>query len=62
MSQENADVLRRAVDAYNRRDLEALCEELDPDVEWRPALPVLLAASATAYRGHEGMAEMFRDL
>ena len=43
MSEENAELLRRAVDAYNRRDVDALLRELDPQVQWLPALPGLLA-------------------
>jgi ketosteroid isomerase-like protein len=61
MSEANAELLRRAVDAYNRRDVAALLEELDPDVEWLPALPGLLVQDAEVYRGHEGVREMFRD-
>jgi hypothetical protein len=61
MSEENAELLRRAVDAYNRRDVEALCAELDPEVEWRPALPGLLAEQAQGYRGHAGIGAMFDD-
>jgi len=33
MSQENVDVVRRAIDAYNRRDLEGMKAEAHPDVE-----------------------------
>ena len=33
MSQENVELVKRAADAYNRRDVEALLEELHPDVE-----------------------------
>jgi hypothetical protein len=63
MSEENAELLRLAVDAYNRREVEALCAELDPEVEWHPALPGLLAeqAQAQAYRGHAGIGAMFDD-
>ena len=61
MSEENAELLRRAVEAYNRRDIEALVAELDPEVEWHPALPGLLVGAAAIYRGHDGIAEMFRD-
>ena len=39
MSEENVALLRRAVEAYNRRDIPALLEELDPEVKWHPALP-----------------------
>ena len=61
MSQENVEAVIRFVDAYNRRDVEAMLEDLDPAVEWRPALPLLLG-EATVYRGHEGAREWLRDL
>jgi ketosteroid isomerase-like protein len=61
MSQENVESFKRAVEAYNRRDVEALLEELDPEVEWHPALEVLLGGEATVYRGHEGVRELLRD-
>ena len=32
MSQEIVDAFKRGLDAYSRRDLDALMEELDPDV------------------------------
>ena len=46
MSASDLEAFKRAVDAYNRADVEALMAELDPEVEWHPALPGLLAASA----------------
>jgi hypothetical protein len=33
MSQENVDTFKRASDAINRRDAEALLSELDPEIE-----------------------------
>jgi ketosteroid isomerase-like protein len=57
---ENADLLRRAVDAYNLGDVDALVAELDPDIVWLPALPGLVEG-VEPYRGHEGIAQMFRD-
>jgi hypothetical protein len=33
MSKENVEALKRAVEAATRRDVEALLEELDPEVE-----------------------------
>jgi len=62
MSQENVEDFKRGLDAFNRRDVEALLEQLDPEVEWHPALPVLVGGEATVYRGHEGVREMLRDL
>ena len=61
MSQENVEAFKRATDAANRRDIEAMLEDLDPDVEWHPAIAALLGGKATMYRGHEGVREWFRD-
>ena len=60
MSEENLEAFKRGVEAYNRRDIEALLEELDTEVEWYPALEVLLGGAATVYRGHEGVRELIR--
>jgi ketosteroid isomerase-like protein len=62
MSQENLDAFSRGTDAFNRRDFEAWLAELDPDVEWQSALPVLLTTGGGVYRGHEGLREMLREL
>jgi ketosteroid isomerase-like protein len=61
MSQENVEAIRRATDAYNRGDIDAVLEELDPKIEWHPLLQVLLGGEATVYRGHEGVRELYRD-
>ena len=34
MSQENVETIRRAVDAFNRRDLDAVTAEWSADIEW----------------------------
>ena len=57
MSQENVETFNRAISAYNRRDVEAMVEECDPEVEWRPAW-----GEAAVYRGHEGIRELFREI
>jgi hypothetical protein len=61
MSQENVDAFKRGVEAYNRRDIDALMEELDPDVEWHPALAVLLGGRQTVFRGHQGVRESIQE-
>jgi ketosteroid isomerase-like protein len=61
MSEENVAALKRGVDAYNRRDLDALFEELDPDVEFHPALAVLLGGEQTVFRGHQGIRESIQE-
>lgn len=62
MSRENVEAFQRGLEAYNRRDAEALVEELDAEVEWHPALLVMLGGEATVYRGHEGVREMLSDV
>src|SRR5215211_3816478 len=62
MSRQNVEAFKRAVEANNRRDVEAFLEELDPEVEWHPGLPALLGGEATVGRGHEGARELLRDV
>jgi ketosteroid isomerase-like protein len=62
MSQENVDSFKRFADANNRRDVEALLEELDADVEWHSAVLSSLGGEETVHRGHDGVREMLRDL
>jgi ketosteroid isomerase-like protein len=63
MSQENVEAFKRAIDAFNRRDVEALLDELDPEVEWHPGIAAaLLGGEATVYRGHDGIREWLRDV
>ena len=59
---ENVETFKRATDAYNRRDAEAMLESLDPEVEWHSALMVPLGGAMAVYRGHEGIRKLFRDL
>ena len=62
MSQENIEAFTRFADANNRRDVEAMLEEVDADVEWHSAILGSLRGEAAVYRGHEGVRELFRDL
>jgi ketosteroid isomerase-like protein len=38
MSDENVEIVRRVVDAVNRRDADAFIAALSPDVEWEDTL------------------------
>jgi ketosteroid isomerase-like protein len=62
MSEENVDRYRRNIEALNRRDVEALLPELDPEIEWNMPLQRLLGGEAAVYHGHEGVREYFRDM
>ena len=50
MSQENVEVVRRWVEAYNRRDFDGIIEVTDPDCEFRSRF----VAIESEFRGHEG--------
>lgn len=60
MSQKNVDTFKRAAHAYNRRDVDALLRELDPEVEWRSAILMPLGREARVHHGHEGVREGVR--
>ena len=62
MSQENVEIVRRVSDAYNRRDVEAMLDELHPDIEWHPWLQIQLGGGATVYRGHQGVRKGIREV
>jgi ketosteroid isomerase-like protein len=52
MSQENVDLHYRVFDAFNRRDLDALLELMDDDVE---SVPRAVAMEGGSYHGHDGI-------
>src|SRR5215207_686886 len=60
MSQENVESFKRGIEAGNRRDIEALLAELDPDVEWHAALPMV--GGDAVYRGHVGIRAWLGDV
>jgi ketosteroid isomerase-like protein len=62
MSQENVAAFKRAIEAYNRRDIDAFLEENDPEVELQGAVQALLESEATVYRGHKGVRQWVQDI
>ncbi len=46
MSQENVELLRRGVEAWNRRELDVWLDLGTPDVEWMPAGPAAVEVAA----------------
>ena len=59
MSEENLDIPRRLIDAYNRGDIPSFLDYLDPDVEW---IPIMAALEGRVYRGHAGVRRWLDDL
>ena len=61
MSQENVEVVQRAVEAWNADDLDAFLAELHADLEWHPSIEPGLEGTATIYRGHDGARKAWRE-
>jgi ketosteroid isomerase-like protein len=57
----NVDIVRRAFDAFSRRDAAALAELVDPEFEWvSPTAGV--AGRSEPYRGHQGLKDYLADV
>jgi len=59
MSQENVRIVRRAFDAFNRRDLAGAAGVFEPDAEW---VPYLAALEEQIYRGRDAIEGMWREV
>jgi ketosteroid isomerase-like protein len=57
MSQENVELYHRSVDAFNRRDLDALLALMDDDVE----VVSRLVAIEGSLKGHDGMRRWWKS-
>ena len=58
MSEDNLVLARRAIAAFNRRDVPALVEMTTEDFEW---VTWTGTVEPTVYHGAEGLARYFRD-
>ena len=52
-------MVQRAMEAFNRRDMDGLLEMADPEVAWSP--PVELPGTRT-YHGHDGVRQAVEDM
>jgi ketosteroid isomerase-like protein len=59
MSQENVDVIRRSIEAFNAGDVEMMLALADPELQWCPAFGAA-TGGATTYHGHAGFREYWR--
>jgi ketosteroid isomerase-like protein len=57
---ENAQTVRRGLEAVTRGDLDALLATLHEDVYWRPLMS--RTPGEDAFRGHEGVREWWRRI
>ena len=52
MSEENVEIVRRAIEAYGREGLDGVLRYYDPEIEWTSTGDYIEHAT---YRGHEGL-------
>jgi ketosteroid isomerase-like protein len=57
MSDRNVELHRRAIEAFNARDIDVFVAYADPSIELHTAF----AAVGGVYHGHDGLREFFRD-
>lgn len=50
MSHENVEIVKRAVNAFNRRDFDELAETVTPDAELVPAMAGIVEGEPTVGR------------
>jgi len=56
------EAFKRGLEAGNRGDVDALLDELHPEIEWQSALHALMGGQQTVFRGHDGVRRMIGDL
>jgi len=57
MSQQNVEIVRKGMEAWNQHDADLWLSYAALDVEWAPAGPA--AVERTVYRGHDEVASGF---
>jgi ketosteroid isomerase-like protein len=61
-SEDWVETARRAIEAWNRVDLDAFLETWHPECEWRPAFPRSLEGVGIVYRGRDGIARAWHGV
>ena len=59
MSEQNVELHRRVVEAFNAHDIEAMIAYCDPSIDWHSHFA---AVGGAVYHGHDGMRKWWRDL
>jgi ketosteroid isomerase-like protein len=58
---ENVEIVKQVMEAFNRRDIDAVLEHADPGVSFLPIVAQVLH-SGTPYRGPAGVRAYFDDI
>ena len=57
MSQENVELVRNGIAAWNQRDADLWLSDAAPEIEWLPAGPA--AVESAVYRGYDEVASAY---
>lgn len=60
MTHENVEIVKQALDGFNRRDVQALMALSTSDCEWFPGIGG--AVDGRVYRGHQGIDTWLEEL
>jgi ketosteroid isomerase-like protein len=60
VSQENVEIVRQSLEAFQRRQFDWVSELWDSEGEWRPAMAGVV--EDRVYRGHAGLRRYFDEL
>jgi ketosteroid isomerase-like protein len=60
MAQTNVEIVKRAIDAFNQRDIDGLADLMTSDFEFIPAL--VSVVEGDSYRGREGIERYFAEI
>jgi ketosteroid isomerase-like protein len=58
----SVEIARRVLDAFGRREIEVLLENMTPDVSFFAPTAVYAGHGDQLYRGHNGIRTYFRDV
>jgi ketosteroid isomerase-like protein len=59
MSQENVELFRQGLEAWQRDDFDSWLATLDLAIEWQTGLERLVEGTESFYRGHDGMRRLW---
>src|SRR5947207_14932176 len=57
MSEENVEIVQKAIQAWNQREADLLLSYAAPEIEWMPAGPA--AVERAVYRGRDEVARAY---
>ena len=59
---QDIELALKAIEAWNRVDLDGFLDPWHSDCEWRPAFPTGTEGSGTVFRGQDGVARAWRGV